>query len=89
MIHETLGLQTKTLKTRLFHSILITITGFLATLTLTGCGGSSSNDNTVTSQGSIRVLHASPDAPPVNVKLDGNVSISDLDYAQSSGNYSR
>jgi len=85
MIHETLGLQTKTLKTRLFHSILITITGFLATLTLTGCGGSSSNDNTVTSQGSIRVLHASPDAPPVNVKLDGNVSISDLDYAQSSG----
>ncbi len=36
-------------------------------------------------QGSIRVVHTSPDAPPVNVKLNGDEVISNLDYAQSSG----
>jgi hypothetical protein len=33
----------------------------------------------------MRVIHASPDAPAVNIKLDGDVAISDLDYAQSTG----
>ena len=33
----------------------------------------------------VRVIHASPDAPAVNVKLDGIQSISNLDYAESSG----
>ena len=33
----------------------------------------------------LRVIHASPDAPPVNVLLNGEVSIEDLDYAESSG----
>lgn len=33
----------------------------------------------------LRVIHASPDAPPVNVLLNGDPSIEDLDYAESSG----
>jgi len=33
----------------------------------------------------LRVIHASPDAPAVNVKLNSRVRISDLDYARSSG----
>ncbi|MEL7537112.1 MAG: DUF4397 domain-containing protein [Pseudomonadota bacterium] len=33
----------------------------------------------------IRVIHASPDAPPVNVSLNGAVAIPDLDYGESSG----
>ncbi|WP_455196672.1 DUF4397 domain-containing protein [Kaarinaea lacus] len=35
--------------------------------------------------GEIRVLHTSPDAPPVNVLLDTTTAISALDYAESSG----
>jgi hypothetical protein len=35
--------------------------------------------------GEIRVLHTSPDAPPVDVLLDSTTAISDLDYAESSG----
>ncbi len=33
----------------------------------------------------IRVLHASPDAPAVNIWINGEVAIEDLDYAESSG----
>ena len=33
----------------------------------------------------IQVLHASPDAPPVNVILDGTEVLSDVDYKASSG----
>ena len=33
----------------------------------------------------IRVLHASPDAPAVNIVINGDVAIEDLDYAESSG----
>ncbi|RLT94739.1 DUF4397 domain-containing protein [Ketobacter sp.] len=36
-------------------------------------------------KGELRVVHASPDAPPVNVLLNGKPSITDLDYAESSG----
>ena len=48
---------------------------------LVGCNGSD-NDTAV---GDIRVLHTSPDAPPVNVLLDGTPAIQSLDYAESSG----
>jgi hypothetical protein len=44
---------------------------------LTGC-----NDD---KSASLRVIHGSPDAPPVNVKLDSRTQISELDYAMSSG----
>ena len=33
----------------------------------------------------LRVIHASPDAPAVNVRLGSVTEISNLDYAQSSG----
>jgi len=36
-------------------------------------------------QASLQVVHASPDAPPVNVLIDGAVAISDLDYGQGTG----
>ncbi|MGB5427341.1 MAG: DUF4397 domain-containing protein, partial [Gammaproteobacteria bacterium] len=84
MTYKNPQLYSPGLKTRLFQSILLPVIGIAAALTLTGCGGGGgSDDDPVT--GSIRVVHASPDAPPVNVKLDGNAAISDLDYAQSTG----
>lgn len=33
----------------------------------------------------LRIIHASSDAPPVNVKLNRKVAVADLDYAESSG----
>ena len=33
----------------------------------------------------LRVLHASPDAPPVNVLVDGSSTLTDVDYKQGSG----
>ncbi len=61
-----------------------------AAFTLAGC---SDTDDTVLAPetpptgdtAQLRVIHTSPDAPPVNVKLDTMVAISDLDYAESSG----
>ncbi|NNF97636.1 MAG: DUF4397 domain-containing protein, partial [Halobacteria archaeon] len=84
MTHNFTDLYTQGLKTRLFRSILVPLLSLGFILTLTGCHDDDDN-LPATPQGSIRVLHTSPDAPPVNVKLDGVVAISDLDYAQSSG----
>ncbi len=36
-------------------------------------------------QASVQFLHASPDAPPVNVLVDGSVAIPSLDYGQGTG----
>jgi hypothetical protein len=36
-------------------------------------------------QASLQVVHGSPDAPPVNVLIDGSVAIPNLDYAQGTG----
>jgi hypothetical protein len=55
-------------------------TGILGlSLALTGCGDSGSSD------ADLRVIHASKDAPPVNVRVDNRTVISSLDYADSSG----
>jgi hypothetical protein len=83
MTYKNPQLYNSGLKALLFQSILVPVIAIAAALTLTGCGGDGGNDDPVT--GSIRVVHAAPDAPQVNVKLDGNVAISELDYAQSTG----
>ena len=61
-----------------------------AAFTLAGC--SDSDDIVLTPDtppsddtAQLRVIHTSPDAPPVNVKLNTVIAISDLDYAESSG----
>ena len=62
-------------------------------LVLTGCfGGSSSSDNGEASQ--VRVIHASPDAPAVNVTVDDDVVVEGANYKsvaqldQDTGTYS-
>jgi hypothetical protein len=65
--------KTKPVKSALLAA---SIAGVMA---LTGC----STDDADEAQ--IRVIHASPDAPAVNVLLDNNAAISNLDYAESSG----
>lgn len=48
-------------------------------LTLAGCG----SDGTAVSD--LRIIHASKDAPPVNVRVDNKNVITNLDYTESSG----
>ncbi|MGB1281118.1 MAG: DUF4397 domain-containing protein, partial [Vibrio cyclitrophicus] len=56
---------------------------------LTACNDDDNNDNstdvTNASSSYLRVFHASPDAPKVNVWLDGAIALPNVDYQQSSG----
>ena len=57
-----------------------------AVVGLTACNDDDDNiSNDTRGSAEIRVIHASVDAPAVDVFIDGSESISDLDYAQSSG----
>ena len=47
---------------------------------LTACGGSSDNDYAY-----VRVLHASPDAPAVDVLVDGKAVLTNVQFQQGSG----
>ncbi|GLS89492.1 hypothetical protein GCM10007916_05590 [Psychromonas marina] len=53
--------------------------------TLTACNSSNSNDDGMSY---LRVFHASPDAPKVDVWLDGEKALEGVDYQQSSGQVS-
>ena len=52
----------------------------LAAVSVLGLSGCTDNK-----EASLRVIHASPDAPAVNIKLDNTAVISNLDYVESSG----
>lgn len=52
----------------------------LSAAVLTACGGSSSSDD----DAYVRVLHASPDAPAVDVLIDGKAVLTNVSYQQGS-----
>ncbi|MDH3714513.1 MAG: DUF4397 domain-containing protein [Gammaproteobacteria bacterium] len=58
----------------------LAVVGFGLALALTGCDSDSAS-----AKAALRIIHGSPDAPPVNAKLDGNVAASNLDYGNSTG----
>lgn len=60
-----------------------TISLLAAGIALAGCD--EDKINKYLPKGEIRVIHASADAPPVNVLLNGDAVIENLDYAESSG----
>ena len=69
---------------------IATASAITAAFTIAGC--SDTDDIVLTPEtpqsadsAQLRVIHTSPDAPPVNVKLDTAVVVPDLDYAESSG----
>ena len=62
----------------IYKNTLIASSIVISTVLLTGC-----SDDKGTS--SLRIIHASADAPPVDIKLDSAVAVSALDYPQSSG----
>jgi hypothetical protein len=51
----------------------------LATILLVACGDS----NNLPADASVRIIHASPDAPSVDINLNGSVAVTDLDYGQA------
>ena len=51
----------------------------LAAILLVACGDS----NNPPADASVRILHASPDAPSVDINLNGSVAVTDLDYGQA------
>jgi hypothetical protein len=56
------------------------------TTLLVACGGSSNSDFNVPQRGvELRVTHASPDAPAVNVYVDGALALENVEFKQSSG----
>lgn len=61
-----------------------------ASFVLSACHHDDDDDTTATgtstsAQASVRIVHAVPDAPPVNVQLDGVTALSNLNYSTSSG----
>ena len=68
----------------LFRSVLYArLAPALAALLLAACGGS---DNAYVSipAATVQIVHASPDAPAVDVNLNGAASVTNLDYGQAS-----
>jgi hypothetical protein len=62
------------------RSLLFAATIAVSTLVLGACGGSSG-----TPEFSLRVIHASPDAPEVNVLVDGAALLTQVAYKDGSG----
>ena len=73
----------KTSTRQLWHSAAAIVGAML----LSACGGSSSNSTVAPpaepAPASVRVVHASPDAPAVDLQLNGTVTVQNLDYAQA------
>jgi hypothetical protein len=63
------------------------ISSALAVLMLAACGSSSDSPapppvTPPPAKASVRVIHASPDAPAVDIKLNGSTAVTNLDYGQ-------
>ena len=64
------------------HKLALVAGTLSLSVLLSACGDSSSSSD---DNSQLRVIHASSDAPAVNVRVDSNTAIADLDYAESSG----
>lgn len=73
----------------IYKNMTIACSIAISTTLITGCG----TDDTAlpdsltssTSSSLVRIIHASADAPPVDIKLDNAVAVPALDYPQSTG----
>jgi hypothetical protein len=59
---------------------LLSLTLVVLALTAAGCG-----DDDDSARAQVRVVHGSPDAPPVDVRVDGTAVVADLPYLDDSG----
>jgi hypothetical protein len=70
------------LKSKFFLGIAVMALSFIF---LIGCDDDDNGMNSNPTTTSVRVIHASYDAPAVDVRVDGSVAISSLDFGESSG----
>jgi len=68
----------------IYKNTLIASSVIVGAALITGC---SSDDDTIAPAGtsSVRIIHASADAPPVDIKLNNAVAVPGLDYPLSTG----
>lgn len=76
--------DTKMKFNKIYKNTLVAGSVIISTALITGC---SNDDDPVAPAGtsSVRIIHASADAPPVDIKLDNTVAVPALDYPQSTG----
>jgi len=74
-------MKLRTVQEKSMKRFLIPLALFLGALSLSGCNSSSSKEPT----SELRVLHASPDAPKLNVIADGGAVLEAVDYKIGSG----
>ncbi len=72
------------MKHNTFSKTAVAATMVAVAFSLTACSDND-DDNMSTSSSYVRVIHASHDAPKVNIKLDNATAIGDLDYGESTG----
>ncbi len=65
----------------IYKNTLVASSIVISTMLLTGC----SNDDNDNETSSVRIIHASADAPPVDIKLNNAVAVPGLDYPESTG----
>ena len=71
----------------------LALVGLISTFALVGCGGSDNPVRPIPPSGptppaldsAVRITHASPDAPAVNIYVNGNLLLSDVPFGVSSG----
>lgn len=68
----------------LLRSSILTAAAACAAAFLAACGGSHRSDVAPPADASLRIVHASPDAPAVDVDLAGTPALTNLDYGQAS-----
>jgi len=59
--------------------LLVSLFSLLMVVTMSGCGD---DNNVFVKPAKVSVLHASPDAPKVNILIDSDAALSGVDYAQ-------
>ena len=55
----------------------------LAVLLLSACNSSNNNQPAPVASATLRIVHASPDAPAVDIKLNGNATFTNVDYGRA------
>ncbi len=67
----------------IYKHTLVASSVVISTAMFTGC--SNDDEAAPADSSSVRIIHASADAPPVDIKLDNAVAVPALDYPQSTG----
>ena len=69
----------------IYNNTIIASSVVISTALFTGCSNDDAATPTPAGSSSVRIIHASADAPPVDIKLNDAVAVPALDYPKSTG----